>query len=450
MRTAALLVLVGVLAGTPAATAQENGSGPRSDELHLLREEVAALRAELAALRRLIMDPEPTPVAADTHPGQEQPPPSDPRITMLQTQVAELARSKVESEMRFPLRVFGTIHTHMFANSGEPNWMDVPNIVQPPPPGGHTGSFSATLRQTRLGLAADGPTIGGARTSGIVAMDFFGGIPGFPTGQVMPLPRLVVGFTRIESDRLALQVGQDHVILAPRDPSSLAGFAFPLLFRSGNLYLRAPQARVEAALSPTVRLTAGILAPIAGDVPGENYRFVPPALGGERSRHPAFQAHLGYASDAAAVSTRRVELGVSGHIARELRDGVRHTSWAGAVDFGVRHDRIGAAGEFFTGRDINALGGGTGIDGRGDGGWAEVQIYPRDRLMAAAGIGVDRLRGNVQLLPRRGSRSAYGNIRFALTPELEASAEYHRLMTRPGTGSTRGNHHFDWVLVYRF
>jgi hypothetical protein len=443
MRTAALFVVSAVLACPPAANAQETGSGPTPDDLHLLREEVAALRAEVEALRRLIVERAPAPEGQD-------PPPTDPRIAMLQTQVAELARSKVESEMRFPLRVFGTIHTHLFANSGEPNWMDVPNIVQPPPPGGHTGSFSATLRQTRLGLAADGPALGGARTSGIVAMDFFGGIPGFPTGQVMPLPRLVVGFARVESDRVAFQIGQDHVILAPRDPSSLAGFAFPLLFRSGNLYLRAPQARVEAAVSPTVRLTAGILAPIGGDVPGENYRFVPPALGGERSRHPAFQAHLGYASAAAAAAPRRAAIGVSGHVGRELRDGVRHTSWAGAVDFAVRHDRIGAAGEVFTGRNLNALGGGTGIDGRGEGGWAEVQFHPGDRLMAAAGMGADRLRGHVALLPRRASRSAYGSVRFALTPELEASAEYHRLITRPGSGAPRGNHHLDWVFVFRF
>jgi hypothetical protein len=116
----------------------------------------------------------------------------------------------------------------------------------------------------------------------------------------------------------------------------------------------------------------------------------------------------------------------------------------------VRHDRIGAAGEVFTGRNLNALGGGTGIDGRGEGGWAEVQFHPGDRLMAAAGMGAYRLRGHVALLPRRASRSAYGSVRFALTPELEASAEYHRLITRPGSGAPRGNHHLDWVFVFRF
>jgi hypothetical protein len=104
--------------------------------------------------------------------------------------------------------------------------------------------MSASVRQTRIGFAADGPTIGSARTNAVVAMDFFGGIPGFQTGQVMGLPRLLVAFARIEGARSAVEVGQDQVILAPRDPTSLAALAFPLLFRSGNLYLRgAPDAR---------------------------------------------------------------------------------------------------------------------------------------------------------------------------------------------------------------
>jgi hypothetical protein len=438
---ASVLPLLILLA--PHRAAAQAAQETRTDETQQLRAEMASLRAELEALKRIVADRAPSPQAAQSAE-------KDPRIDLLQTQVAELAQSKVESTTRFPLKVFGTIHTHMFANSGEPNWMDVPNIVQPRPADGRTGSFSATLRQTRIGFTADGPEVGGARTSGVVAVDFFNGIPGFQTGQVMPLPRLLVGFARIESDRLAFQAGQDHVILAPRDPSSLAAFAFPLLFRSGNLYLRAPQARIEAAFTPGIRLTGGIVAPIGGDLPGEDYRFVPPALGGERSRHPAFQAHLGYASDAAVDAPRRAAFGVSGHFGRERRTSGVSESWAGALDFAFRRDRVGVAGEVFAGSNIDAFGGATGLDARAEGGWAEVQFFPTDRLAAHAGFGLDRLRGSVQSLPRRRSRTAYGNIRFALTPEVEAGLEYYWLATRPGSGGERRNHHVDWVLLYRF
>ena len=57
--------------------------------------------------------------------------------------------------------------------------------------------LSASLRQTRVGFTADGPTIGSVRANAVLAMDFFGGIPGFQTGQTMGLPRLLVAFGRI-------------------------------------------------------------------------------------------------------------------------------------------------------------------------------------------------------------------------------------------------------------
>ncbi|HSC25704.1 MAG TPA: hypothetical protein VLD67_00435 [Vicinamibacterales bacterium] len=442
-----LLLAIAIVAGCPGFAAAQDAQGLRTDEIAELRAELASLRAELEALKQLVAE-HTLAASRDQPPGAGQPPPADPRLEILQTQVAQLAQVKVESTTRFPLRVFGTIHMHAFANTGEANWMDVPNLVQPRPADGQTGTFSATVRQSRFGFAADGPRIGSARSSAVLAMDFFGGIPGFQTGQVMGLPRLLVGFARVETDRLAFQAGQDHVILAPRDPSSLAAFAFPLLFRSGNLYLRAPQARVEAAVSERVRLTAGVLAPIAGDVPGEDYRFVPPALGGERSRRPAVQAHLGYASDT-ADARRRVALGMSGHFGWERR-GRLDESWAGAIDFAARHEVVGVAGELFTGRNIDAYGGGIGLSARSSGGWAELQLFPSDRLAGSAGVGMDRLRGDVSALPRRRARSAYGNIRFALTPELEAGFEYQWLSTLPGMGAERSNHHLDWVMVFRF
>ena len=113
---------------------------------------------------------------------------------VVKAQVAELAQVKVESTSRMPVKIFGVIHTHLFANSGAGNWLESPNLVDAPLPDGGGGTFSGSLRQTRLGFTVDGPSLGGARTSGVVAMDFFGGVPGFQTGQVMGLPRLLVAY----------------------------------------------------------------------------------------------------------------------------------------------------------------------------------------------------------------------------------------------------------------
>jgi hypothetical protein len=401
-------------------------------ELAALRAEVERLRAEVDALK------------AGGIASAAQAPPSE----MLASQVAELAQVKVESSTRFPVRLFGTIHASVFANSGVANWLDNPNLVGAPPPDGQVGTMSASLRQTRIGFLSDGPTLGSFRTNAVFAMDFFGGIPGFQTGQVMGLPRLLVAFARIENDRTAVEIGQDHMILAPRDPSSLAAFSFPLLFRSGNLYLRVPQVRVEQKLTSVLRATAGIVAPVAGDMT-EAYVFVPPALSGERSRRPGVQARVAYVAGD-ADSTRLVDIGVSGHTGWERRGASLARSWATALDASVRRDVIGAAGEFFLGENIDAFGGATGLDARSAGGWGELQIYPSERLLFVAGAGVDELRdARTDTLARQRNRSAFGNITFSITPELQTAFEYRLLRTRVG-GVDRSNQHFDWVFVHKF
>ena len=458
------MLLVGL--GLPSFARAQEMPDDLAAQVAALRREVQQLREELAAMRtsrevtaaREAATPRapdapvlPAPLTAP-EPGQTPPglSPSDPALELLQQQVAELAQTKVESSSRMPIRLFGTLHAHAFGNSSEANWLDSPNIVPLAPAGGATGTHSMSLRQTRLGLLVDGPGLGAFRTSGTAMLDFFGGIPGFQTGQVMPIPRLVVGFVRLATDRTALQVGQDHVVLAPRDPTSLAALAFPGLFRSGNLYLRAPHVRLEHAFGGGVRAAAALVAPVGGDVPGEEYRFVPPAAGGERSRRPGVQARVGWTSSDDEEAPRFGSVAVSAHQGGERRGADTASTWAAAVDFGVRRDRIGVVGELFTGDNVDAFGGGTGLDARASGGWAELQVFPTARLSLHGGGGLDRLRDDGLVRARRRNRSAYGVAMYALTPELRTSVEYRWLETQPGTGPTRRNHHVDWVLAYTF
>ena len=416
------LAWVALISAAPEARAQ-------ADSPDVLRE-IAALRAEVRQLREEL--------DALKAPAQE----------VVQAQLAEFAQTKVESTTRFPLKIFGTVHAHAFANTEAPNWLDIPNLVGAPV--SDPGTFSMGLRQTRIGFTADGPTLGDVRTSAVAAFDFFGGIPGFQTGQVMGLPRLLVAYARFDGARVATQIGQDHVVLAPRDPTSLSGFAFPLLFRSGNLYLRAPHARVELNAARLLRVAAGAVAPVGGDLVVEDYRFVPPALGGERSRRPSAQARIEVGS-ADAEAPRRASVALSGHYGWERRSAALAESWAAAVDFGARRDVFGVAGEVFLGENIDAFGGALGLDARAAGGWAELQVLPTERMSFHAGYGTDEIRAANRLqLARRRNRSAYGNVIFSLTPEVQASFEYRWLATVPGGASERRNHHFDWVLAYRF
>jgi hypothetical protein len=265
----------------------------------------------------------------------------------------------------------------------------------------------------------------------------------------MGLPRLLVAYARMEGSRTSVEVGQDHMILAPRDPTSLAGFAFPQLFRSGNLYLRVPQARLEYLLAPRLRTSAGIIAPVAGDLTASEFAFVPPALSGERSRRPAFQARVAYTTGE-ADDARLLDLGVSGHVGWERTATSLDQSWASAVDFAARRDVIGVAGELFVGDNADAFGGAVGLNARSAGGWAELQVFPAARVSFNTGFGLDDIRdGRRATLPRQNNRSAYGNVRFSFTPEVRASFEYRALRTVVANVA-RTNHHFDWVLVHDF
>src|SRR6185295_14887593 len=71
-------------------------------------------------------------------------------VPLLKSQLQEQAQTKVETTTKFPMKVFGTIISNTFWNSGEPNWLDIPNIAGPRNAGIRPGSFSSSLRQTRI------------------------------------------------------------------------------------------------------------------------------------------------------------------------------------------------------------------------------------------------------------------------------------------------------------
>jgi hypothetical protein len=247
-------------------------------------------------------------------------------------------------------------------------------------------------------------------------------------------------------------VGQDDAIVAPRNPTSLSGVAFPALFRSGNLYLRVPQVRIEARVPTSehsaFRLIGGVAAPVAGDFVSELYTFVPPDLAGERSERPAVQGRAvwEYVRD----DRHMLALGVSGHHSKQefLPSG---DSWIGAADFDAQWRRVGLAGEGFIADRAAAFGAALGQQARTRGGWMEVRVTPGDRWRVVLGAGTDRLgeaASRTQML--RSNRSGFAGVRYSFTPELSLGAEYSRLETRPVRGAVRRNHHVDWVLRYDF
>lgn len=410
------------------------------DDVRSMRAEIQRLREELEVVKQELRS---------RSQGAEE-------LPLLQAQVQEQAQTKVETSSKFPMKVFGTIVSNTFWNSGEPNWLDIPNIAGPHAPGADTGSFSSSLRQSRIGAVLEGPEIRGMQVGGTLVMDFFGGIPNFQTGQVMGLPRLLYGYVRVDGEKTAFEIGQDHVILAPKNPTSLAGMSFPTLYRSGNLYLRAPQIRAERIVGSgdfgQIRAVGGIVAPVAGDFNNASYQFVPPNLAGERSKTPAFESRVSWrATPAGPYEQPKWEFGVSGHYGRERYSTGTVPSWATAVDFDATSGRFGIGGEFFAGRNLDAFGGSLAQVAKSRGGFIEGRLAATSRLDFNGGYGTDRL-FDMARFPASLSRNAsvFANTIYHFTPEFRAAFEYQRLETRPVAGSLRRNNHLNMTFAYSF
>jgi len=102
---------------------------------------------------------------------------------------------------------------------------------------------------------------------------------------------------------------------------------------------------------------------------------VPPARGGERSQRPGVQARLQLGTDDPDDACRGA-IAVSGHMGWERPTQERTVrgldkSWAIALDFAARRDRIGVAGEVFTGNKLDAFGGALGLDRKVASGWPD-------------------------------------------------------------------------------
>ncbi len=422
--------------------AADSGAASGRGEVELLRDEVAVLRRELRALATELRALRGPAAAAAQVPAQEPPAVALPP-EMLQAQVEEMAQVKVESGSKFPVTLTGTILSNTVFNSGDANWLESPNLVGT----AAGGSMTSTMRQSRLGFDVRGITVGTWEAKGALILDFFGGTPGFVTGTVMGLPRLLYAFGRLEHRGTAVQIGQDHVMLAPRDPTSLASFAFPQFFRAGNLYLRAPQVRLEQRVGHFT-MKGGIVAPVAGDA-GTSYVFAPGPGGGERSERPAFQAHVGYGRGT-PEGAGEAQLGVSGHYGWIREAGRLIPASAGALDLNLRRGRLGLAGEMYIADELDAYGSGIGQPGRSEGGWIEGRIAAASRLSFNGGAALDRRPDGIGAAGRLRNTSAFGNAVLRLTPEVSASVEYKWLQTRYGAGSNRVNHHVNAVFAVTF
>jgi hypothetical protein len=328
--------------------------------------------------------------------------------------------------------------------------LDMPKAATEKGPGESGGTFAATARQSQLSLDVTGPQWKGAKTSGDVSLDFFGGFPSNPEGVTEGLVRLRTAKLALDWAKTSLVAGQDAPFFSPLSPTSLASTAYPALSSSGNLWTWTPQVRVEhrMALSGNTKaiLQGGILDPLTGELPAE-YSRIPTA--GEASRIPAYAMRLGLQN---VTNERAAAVGAGAYYSRQHWGFGRNVdAWAATVDWDVPLGPwFSLSGEAYRGRAISGLGGGLNSSVvypktilralETAGGWSQLKFKPIERIEFNGVFGGDAPIHAAAI----SNKSGFVNVIYQPRSNLLFSVEYRRLWT---SGIQEKAHTADQVSV---
>ena len=378
------------------------------------------------------------------------------------------------------LTPYGTIYFNAFGNRGGTNNSDVPLFASP------TGNsnVSASVRQTRLGLKLEGAKIGDARLSAILETDFFGGFPSVGIGENFGVVRLRLANARLDWEKTSLTVGQDWMIFAPVNPTSLAAAAIPQMAAAGNNWARLPQIKLERKLNRNLTWQGALLAPQTGDFSTNAAFFLQPTSGAS-SHVPFFQSRIVF-SGANWLETKKAgSIGLSAHYGRSkvftgttnIENDIESLGLALDWNFPLA-ERLSLSGEAFFGRNLggfqagifqsynndfafrqngNLISGGVRSIGT-RGGWMQIGFTPdvlENRLSLYGSVGVDDPQDEdlFSRVPRdfrtQNFAFAFDSI-YRFSPQFQIGAEFRRMQTLYLLSGRHNANHVNFSAAYSF
>src|SRR5262245_23057610 len=382
-------------------------------------------------------------------------------------QVKEHAQSKVESDSRFRVKLFGMILANTYVNTDSSSLIGIPLVAPSPTTNFGKNNVGATLRQSRIGLAMEGPRLGEARLSAEAEFDFWGGTAGELDGDMFGFLRVITASARLDWEKTSLIVGQRPPLISPLDPTSIAAVWIQPLTGAGNISQWRPQIMMERRVgsndSSQVIIQGGLLTPFGESLQGRTIE------GG-----PGYQSRIAYRRP--LDSDRKLELGFGSYVHRRPFPLGRHVnSYAITGDWMVPlGSRVELSGEAFFGRAVGlaeesgnrydslyAVTGpitlpGTSIRGvRSAGGWAQMAIKARSDLDFNFAYGQqdprnhDIFSGQVSASTKFKNQVGSANFIWQLRQNFLFSLEYRRFWTNYTLRERTGNH-YNLAVGYMF
>jgi hypothetical protein len=277
---------------------------------------------------------------------------------ILNARVDEQRQTKVESTSRYRLKLSGIALFNASTNFGQFDDVDLPSIAVPHFAGYSGGSVAASVRQSILGLTGIGPTVFGARTSGDVQMDFYGGVPSGYGATSSGVAELRLARIRMDWKNTSVVAGLDYPFFSPNLPTTYMSVVVPGFASAGNLWNWTPTLRVEQRMTGALsafKVEAGFLDPSSNiyNPSANNLRVVSPT---ENSRQPTYAVRI---SASTKSEDHPASIGIGGvYSPQRFIYGYAVDGWAGTLDWKIPlFPRTELSGEFFTGHGIDGFGG---------------------------------------------------------------------------------------------
>ena len=452
------MVLLAVTAGicradTTSEQARENAE---------LRQRVELLEKELAELKKIVMQQAETP-----KPESKTEPKTDITPKLNETDLEKIAAMVYSGNIKkkpvwsnLDIQLYGYLKLDAAYDSSRTTtgnyvkWVDSENTNK------NDNEFNMTANETRLGMMITGPEDDGAKTSGRVEIDFYGGGPENKSRIMMRHVYLKIDWP---DERFSIIAGQTSDVISPLNPYTLN---YSVAWWAGNIGYRRPQIRLTKSFALNSDVDIKLEGALARTI-GIDNTLTPSSESGEDAGLPGVQGRV--SATFPLLRYKPTTFGVSGHWAKEEYDtslsgaNKDFDSWSLNLDLTQPvNEWLTVKGELFTGENLGAYLGGIGqgvntntykeIGSRG--GWVAASLGPWSKWRYNLGVSIDDVDNDdlagISGDKRNYNRSIFGNVVYSVNKNTEIGFELSQWHTEYNSQSNGDSLRAQTSFIYRF